>query len=129
MTTAATQEQMFHAAGRRVAEVNDTFLELVKDGLTREELARNIERRPSLWARYQHWLPHLPSSVAIHDKPLAAAGLTSYRYKGRYGWMMIGATDHADALREAQRGTDDKVDVENLQVWGGSQYVPVGVTA
>lgn len=59
----ATQVQMYYAAERRAAEVNATFLDLVKEGLTREELARNIERRPSLWSRYQHWLPHLPSMV------------------------------------------------------------------
>jgi hypothetical protein len=33
--------------------------------------------------------------TATHDKPLAASGLTSYRLRGRYGWIMIGATDHA----------------------------------
>jgi hypothetical protein len=32
-------------------------------------------------------------ALDIHNKPLAAAGLTSYRYKGRYGWIMIGARD------------------------------------
>jgi hypothetical protein len=63
MTTAATQVQMYYAAERRAGEVNETFLELVKDGLTREELARNIERRPSLWRRFEHWVPHLPSRV------------------------------------------------------------------
>ena len=62
MTTAAQQVAMFYKAERKSAEVNETFLELVKSGLTREELARCIERRPSLWKRYEHWLPHLPSS-------------------------------------------------------------------
>ena len=56
-----TQLQMFYAAHRRIAEANETFLELVKEGLTREELARNIERRPALWQRFEHWLPVLPS--------------------------------------------------------------------
>jgi hypothetical protein len=56
------------------------------------------------------------------DKPMAAAGLISYRYKGRYGWIMIGAKDHADALNEAQRSTSDKVSQANLQVWNGTQY-------
>lgn len=56
-----SQLQMFYAASRQVAETNNTFLELVKEGLTREELARNIERRPALWQRFEHWLPVLPS--------------------------------------------------------------------
>ena len=56
------------------------------------------------------------------DKPCAAAGLTSYRAKGRYGWIVIGAKDHADALREAKRSTDNPTD---LQVWDGTQYVTV----
>jgi hypothetical protein len=64
MTTAATQVQMYYAAEHRAAEVNLTFLDLVKDGMTREELARNIERRPSLWQRFEHWVPHLPSKVS-----------------------------------------------------------------
>lgn len=60
--------------------------------------------------------------IAFHDKPVAAHGLISYRYKGRYGWIMIGAKDDNDALREAQRSTSDKVTMENLQVWKGLQY-------
>jgi hypothetical protein len=56
------------------------------------------------------------------DKPMASAGLISYRYKGRYGWIMIGAKDDSDALREAQRSTSDKVTMNNLQIWKGSQY-------
>lgn len=37
------------------------------------------------------------------NRPCAAHGLNSYRYGGPYGWIMIGATDDADALREAAR--------------------------
>lgn len=57
-----------------------------------------------------------------HNKPMAIKGLTSYRYKGRYGFIMIGATDNADALKEAQRSTSDKVSIDKLEVWNGSQY-------
>lgn len=58
------------------------------------------------------------------DKPMAAAGLISYRYLGTYGWIMIGATDHADALKEAQRSMrHDTPTLDKLQVWDGSQYV------
>ena len=59
------------------------------------------------------------------DKPLAAKGLISYRYQGRYGWIMIGAKDHEDALRQAQRSTRDKVAFENLQIWNNIQYKEV----
>lgn len=60
----ATQVQLFYQAHRRLADANEAFLELVRDGMTREELARNIERRPSLWQRYANWLDRLPSSSA-----------------------------------------------------------------
>ena len=56
------------------------------------------------------------------NKPMAAKGLTSYRYKGRYGWIMIGATDTKDALKEAQRSASDSVILDNLQVWAVTQY-------
>jgi hypothetical protein len=56
------------------------------------------------------------------DKPMAMKGLISYRYRGRYGWIMIGAKDDNDALREAQRSTSDKVTMDNLQIWKGNQY-------
>jgi hypothetical protein len=53
----------------------------------------------------------------VTDKPLAANGFSSYRYKGRYGWIMIGATSISDALNEAQRSTHDKVSLTGLQVY------------
>ena len=56
------------------------------------------------------------------DKPMAMKGLISYRYRGRYGWIMIGAKDDNDALREAQRSTSDKVTMDNLQIWKDNQY-------
>lgn len=55
---------------------------------------------------------------AIHDRPLAAPGLTSYRYKGAYGWIMIGATNHSGALKEALRSlSHGGADMARLQVW------------
>jgi hypothetical protein len=61
--------------------------------------------------------------MTIHNKPCAAHGLTSYRYSGAYGWIMIGATDHADALREAQRSMrHDTATLDKLQVWNRTQY-------
>jgi hypothetical protein len=59
------------------------------------------------------------------DKPLADHGLTSYRYRGRYGWIMIGARDDMDAMREASRSTDDAVTADKLEIWNGFEYVPV----
>jgi hypothetical protein len=55
------------------------------------------------------------------NKPMAAHGLTSYRYKGRYGWIMIGARDTKDALSEANRSTVNVV-IDNLEVWNGEKY-------
>lgn len=37
------------------------------------------------------------------NQPHAAPGLISYRYRGPHGWVLIGATGKADALREAGR--------------------------
>jgi hypothetical protein len=58
----------------------------------------------------------------FHNKPMAAEGLTSYRYRGRYGWCMIGASDLDDALNEAWRCTDER-DPARLEVWNGTEYV------
>ena len=61
------------------------------------------------------------------DKPLASAGLKSYRYQGRYGPIMIGAKDHDDALNEAKRSTRDPVSHEHLEMWdeGSNKYGPL----
>lgn len=55
-----------------------------------------------------------------HDRPCAAPGLTSYRARGVFGWIMIGATDAADAMREARRSTAEP---HGLEVWDGARYV------
>lgn len=58
-----------------------------------------------------------------HNRPCAAAGLTSYRYLGAFGFIMIGAKDDADALREAGRSlSTGPAVIEKLQVWNGSCY-------
>ena len=65
-------------------------------------------------------------AISLHDKPLAAHGLTSYRYQGRYGFIMIGAKNDNDALREAQRSlTRDTATPEKLERWNGNAYRPV----
>ncbi len=62
---------------------------------------------------------------AVCNLPLAAQGLVSYRYKGRYGWIMIGAKDDHDALREAVRSADGGVSSAKLERWNGTEYEPV----
>lgn len=59
------------------------------------------------------------------DRPLAAKGLKSYRYKGHFGFVMIGAKDDADALVQAQRSVYGSVSLDNLEAWNGSAYVAV----
>ncbi len=63
-------------------------------------------------------------SYTVHDRPLAAHGLISYRCKGRYGWIMIGAKDHEEAMREARRSSEG-VSREGLEIWNGKEYVKV----
>lgn len=60
----------------------------------------------------------------IYDKLLAAQGLKSYRAKGRYGYIMIGARDDEDAYREALRSSPD-VKRDDLEAWSGTVYLPV----
>lgn len=63
---------------------------------------------------------------ALFDRPLAWAGLTSYRYPSRYGgWIMIGARSNADALREAERSMErgESATGSLLQIWDGERYV------
>ncbi|MFW6855327.1 hypothetical protein ACODYM_28970 [Burkholderia gladioli] len=57
------QLAMFYQQQRNIAGANETFMELVKGGLTREELAHNINRRPALWGRWEGFLNVLPSKV------------------------------------------------------------------
>ncbi|RQT26017.1 hypothetical protein DF037_20215 [Burkholderia contaminans] len=66
----------------------------------------------------------MSASVRIYERPLAAAGLKSYRCKGRFGWIMIGATDVDDAMREARRSCA-AAKVADLEEWKGERYVPV----
>lgn len=64
----------------------------------------------------------------LSDRPLAAAGLTSYRCRSAYGWIMIGAADDADAMRQARRSSNTARN-EDLQVWDGARYVPASADA
>jgi hypothetical protein len=62
----------------------------------------------------------------FHDRPCASPGLLSYRYRGRYGFVMIGATDDDDALREAGRSMAPRLpDLARLERWNGESYIAV----
>ena len=63
------------------------------------------------------------------NRPLAAPPWDSYRYRGRYGFIMIGARDTAEALNEARRSTDAPVTLDNLEKWTGARYTPLGGAA
>jgi len=60
MSNKPTQKQMYYRAVEKSAEVNELFLEMVKLGLTKQELVKNINRRPSLWKRFENWIDKLP---------------------------------------------------------------------
>lgn len=59
--THLTQHQHFDKPSNELGSTNRLFLDMVRDGLTREELAANIRRRPQLWDRWSGWLDKLPS--------------------------------------------------------------------
>lgn len=62
-------------------------------------------------------------------RPLADKGLTSYRYRtDSGGHVAIGAKDNTDALNEAGRSITGKPDIAKLDVWNGTEYVPVTST-
>jgi hypothetical protein len=61
--------------------------------------------------------------MSITDKALAVLGFTSYRYAGRYGWVMIGAWNIEGALKEAKRSTGENCNIHGLQVWCSGQYI------
>jgi len=61
----------------------------------------------------------------VTDKPCAAPGLTSYRYRGPYGYIMIGASGYNDAKRQAELSTRGPINALQMEVWTGNKYVPV----
>jgi hypothetical protein len=56
-----TQMQIFYQEQRKIGEVNEAFAEIAKLGLTRNELAKLIKKRPTLWSRFSNWLKVLPN--------------------------------------------------------------------
>lgn len=66
--------------------------------------------------------------IPVYESPCAMPGLTSFRYRGAYGWVMIGAKNIEDALKEASRSIGKEADVDNLQVYFYGEYVPFSMT-
>ena len=66
--------------------------------------------------------------TSLYDKPLASNPFDSYRYRGRYGYIAIGALSILEAISEAKRSTDN-VDIRNLEKWNGSEWVSCFVSA
>ena len=62
-----SQMQIFYEEQRKVGDANQTVMELGRAGMTREDLSRNIARRPVLWSRFSAWLNTLPSSNLMKD--------------------------------------------------------------
>lgn len=58
------------------------------------------------------------------ERPCAAHGLVSYRCRGRYDWIWIGAIDHVDAMKQARRSCNVAQE-SDLQIWNGFRYVYV----
>lgn len=73
-------------------------------------------------------MPAKPPSLHHSEKPLAAAGLISYRCKGPFGYIMIGATSDDDALSQA-RHSSPQVQAGALERWDGVRYSPVEMPA
>lgn len=55
-----TQYQLAYQAQQYTAKQDELFLQMVRDGMTKTQLRQNIAQRPSLWARFEHWLDKLP---------------------------------------------------------------------
>ena len=62
--------------------------------------------------------------MSYYTRPCAARGLESYRCRGRFGWIMIGAVNDDDALNEARRSWSG-AEMKHIERWDGEQYVPV----
>ena len=79
--------------------------------------------------RFLTFKENMMEPIGTCNMPMADKGLVSYRYKGRYGWIMIGAKDIDGALREAARSTSDPITVEKLQVLSGAEYIDAQTNA
>ena len=55
-----TQFQIFYAEQRKIADQNRLFLSFIDDGITSQELQKNIDRNPAVWSKYSAYLDILP---------------------------------------------------------------------
>lgn len=55
-----TQAQIYWEEHRKIANLNQAFMDMVKDGMTAKELEALIEKRPQVYSRFSHWIPKLP---------------------------------------------------------------------
>ena len=60
-----------------------------------------------------------------YTHPMAANGLITYRYLGRYGFIYIGASTDTEALSEALRSTNDTVTPDRLERHNGQHFIGV----
>lgn len=63
--TKRTQEQMFYAAVKRSADLNNAMMDLIKDPdnpLTNADLQALIDRRPDVYGRFSGFLGKLPDA-------------------------------------------------------------------
>ena len=65
----------------------------------------------------------MTQELDITSRPLAAEGYESYRCKGGYGWIMIGANSDDEALSEARRSIANPT-LADIDRWDGAAYVP-----
>lgn len=87
-------------------DVVDTWPEKSRDALNRQ------------WAVSSECARLHVALACCDDLPCADEGLESWRYPSPYGgWIMIGARDAEDALREARRSIDAEPDAPKLEHW------------
>lgn len=58
-----------------------------------------------------------------HEVDHACEPYTSYRLRSAYGWILVGAMNVDDAMRQAARSTDHP-NRASLEVWNGERYIP-----
>ena len=55
-----SQLQIYREVERKIANLNEAFMDLIREGLTREDLEMLIDKRPELYGRFSNFLNVLP---------------------------------------------------------------------
>lgn len=63
-------------------------------------------------------------ALQVTSRPLACVGFQSYRYRHGHSFVMIGALNDTDALRQAHLSIACTPQSEHLERWNGSSYGP-----